>query len=56
MSRTEVRHCSCPNTGQDALYGINRRVHNLCTKGWRCTCCTTITGSPTVVATKGGKK
>lgn len=56
MARTEVRYCSCSNTGQDALHGIKRRVHNLGVKGWRCTSCLTVSGSPAVVSAKGGKK
>jgi hypothetical protein len=45
MSNTEVRHCTCANTFQDATYGASRRVHNAKrtkdgkSTGWRCTVC-----------------
>lgn len=57
MSKTEIRHCNCFNLGQDALHGINRRVHNLGVKGWRCTSCLTVSGAgAATVATKGGNR
>lgn len=44
MSPTQVLYCSCKHDFQDATYGKNMRVFNVCGKGsqktgYRCTVC-----------------
>ena len=36
---TEVLRCSCVNEYQDKKYGKQMRVHNVGTKGSKCTVC-----------------
>lgn len=40
---TKVIFCACPQSYQDARYGLNRRLHNRKKKGWRCTGCARVT-------------
>jgi hypothetical protein len=37
-----IMRCTCENTYQDVKYGKGKRVHNKCTRGWRCTICLTV--------------
>lgn len=49
MSKTSIRACLCTHSGQDALHGPGRRVHNALTpkektpQEWRCTVCGRVT-------------
>lgn len=36
---TKVLPCACRSEYQDKRYGIQKRLHNLMKKGWRCTVC-----------------
>ena len=31
--------CKCKHEFQDERYGADKRAHNQCAKGWRCTVC-----------------
>ena len=36
---SSVRKCRCKSDFQDKKYGNGKRLHNVTTKGWRCTVC-----------------
>ena len=38
-SGTVVKFCSCKSDFQDKRYGKGKRLHNVTTKGFRCTVC-----------------
>ena len=37
-----IRVCTCKHSWQDETYGPGMRVHNKCSKGWRCTVCSNV--------------
>ncbi|QCG76296.1 hypothetical protein Cassandra_0226 [Pseudomonas phage Cassandra] len=46
-----IKSCKCAHDFQDSVYGKGNRVHNVFTKGYRCTVC-----GKEIITSSTGKK